>query len=392
MTTTVPEGEEIMRPRRLSRHDWPQNLREPKPGYYTFENPITGNTLVLGRIPLSDAKRQVREVNLLVAKKRDQGSLLNRLATQKPSTQTFGAWRDEYQTICERELKSAGKTMSLKTEENRRSLLNKALAAWKDIPLREITIQQVAELLNGLKDAQKFSSAQKMRSVLMHVFQTAEANGRIDRGHNPVSVTSSPGVQVKRARLTWEAFQAIYAAAAAFDPWVQNSMMLALVSSQRREDIGAATFRYSKGHSNMWLDGDWLMVEQGKGGNKLRIPLGLTLTCAALSLREVIGRCRDNVMSKHMIHHTRTYPNCPPGTPIRLDLISARFKDARDLTDLTWGEETPPTFHELRSLSQRLYQAQGNVDTQALLGHKNASMTAVYNDARGAEFKEVKVT
>lgn len=381
-----------MRPRRLSRRDWPTNLRQPRPGYFTYENPLTHEVLVLGRISLAEAKQEALAANLWLTKQQQQGTLIHRLATTKPSAQTFEAWLNEYRIIHERELKSAGKTLSPKSQENRRSLLKKALMVWKDLQLKEITTQHVAALLNDLKTAEKFSSAQKMRSILLHVFQTAEANGRIERGHNPVSVTSSPSVKVQRARLTWEAFELIYKAAAAFDPWVQNSMMLALVSAQRREDIGAATFRYTKGQSNMWLEGDWLLVEQGKGGNKLRIPLGLTLDCAGQSLREVIARCRDNVMSKHMIHHTRTFPNCRAGSPVRLDMISARFKDARELTDLIWGEQTPPTFHELRSLSQRLYKAQGNVDTQALLGHKNASMTAVYNDARGSEFKEVKVT
>lgn len=40
-----------------------------------------------------------------------------------------------------------------------------------------------------------------------------------------------------------------------------------------------------------------------------------------------------------------------------------------------------PTFHEQRSLSERLYREQG-VDTQKLLGHKTQKMTDRYNDDR----------
>lgn len=44
-----------------------------------------------------------------------------------------------------------------------------------------------------------------------------------------------------------------------------------------------------------------------------------------------------------------------------------------------------PTFHEQRSLSERLYRDQG-VDTQKLLGHKTQKMTDRYNDDRGKDW------
>lgn len=50
---------------------------------------------------------------------------------------------------------------------------------------------------------------------------------------------------------------------------------------------------------------------------------------------------------------------------------------------------TPPAFHEIRSLSARLYSEQGT-DAQALLGHKSPDMTAIYRDVRGAEWIEVR--
>ena len=48
-----------------------------------------------------------------------------------------------------------------------------------------------------------------------------------------------------------------------------------------------------------------------------------------------------------------------------------------------------PSLHEVRSLSARLYRAEG-VDVQTLLGHKNAEMTAIYEDDRGLSAKEWK--
>ncbi|MGD8105803.1 tyrosine-type recombinase/integrase [Pantoea sp. FN0302] len=47
----------------------------------------------------------------------------------------------------------------------------------------------------------------------------------------------------------------------------------------------------------------------------------------------------------------------------------------------------PPSFHEIRSLSGRLYETEnGKEFAQRLLGHKNISMTKKYLDSRGQEY------
>ena len=53
------------------------------------------------------------------------------------------------------------------------------------------------------------------------------------------------------------------------------------------------------------------------------------------------------------------------------------------------GSGAPPSLHECRSLSERLYRAQG-IDTRTLLGHKRQQMTDVYNDLRGLDAGEWK--
>lgn len=67
------------------------------------------------------------------------------------------------------------------------------------------------------------------------------------------------------------------------------------------------------------------------------------------------------------------------------------FARCRDNSGLEWGDKEPPTLHEIRSLSERLYKAEGRVNTQELLGHKDPRMTRVYHDPRGAEFIDVAV-
>jgi integrase len=65
------------------------------------------------------------------------------------------------------------------------------------------------------------------------------------------------------------------------------------------------------------------------------------------------------------------------------DTISRNFADELAKLELEWRDREPPTFHE--SLSERLYDKQGGVRTQDLLGHKDPRSTALYHDSRGTE-------
>ena len=66
------------------------------------------------------------------------------------------------------------------------------------------------------------------------------------------------------------------------------------------------------------------------------------------------------------------------------------FANARDAAKINWGDGTPPSFYEQRSLSERLYHQQG-IDTQVLLGHKHQRMTDLYHDDRGKEWTKLVI-
>ncbi|WP_339038280.1 hypothetical protein [Serratia symbiotica] len=62
--------------------------------------------------------------------------------------------------------------------------------------------------------------------------------------------------------------------------------------------------------------------------------------------------------------------------------MSKWFAKSRELTLLSWSG-SPPSFHEIRSLSARLYTESISGDgefAQKLLGHKLAAMTEKYQD------------
>ena len=51
------------RPRIRRRANWPENLHEPRPGYYVWRDPRSGKSTALGRMPLEQAIFEVVETN-----------------------------------------------------------------------------------------------------------------------------------------------------------------------------------------------------------------------------------------------------------------------------------------------------------------------------------------
>lgn len=140
--------------------------------------------------------------------------------------------------------------------------------------------------------------------------------------------------------------------------------------------------RFSDAH-----DG-YLWVTQGKTGAKVAIPLSLRLDAIGWTVGDIIAKCRDGSLSKYLLHHGRPHGSAKRGAPLFSTTISGRFSEARDAVGVKVAGKTPPTFHELRSLSLRLYHDQG-INAQALAGHKSENMTSVYRDVRGDEWVKV---
>lgn len=124
--------------------------------------------------------------------------------------------------------------------------------------------------------------AATMRSVLSDIFREAIVEGHIE--NNPVTPTRAAKVVVKRERLELAQYGPIRGAADTMPPWFGLAMDLALVSGQRREDLTQMRFSHV-------VDGR-LLVEQGKTGAMISLPLDLELKILGLRLGTVIDRCR----------------------------------------------------------------------------------------------------
>ncbi|WP_162505440.1 tyrosine-type recombinase/integrase [Candidatus Arsenophonus triatominarum] len=103
-----------------------------------------------------------------------------------------------------------------------------------------------------------------------------------------------------------------------------------------------------------------------KTETKIAIPLDLEIESTKLgNILKNINHEADFVITKNKRQITAVK-------------ISPEFTKFRDKTKLVWNG-SPPSFHEIRSLSARLYtEKNGSEFTRKLLGHKSEEMTAKY--------------
>ena len=368
-----------MTPRRRgsAKRGWPKNLYE-REGYFAWRHPGTGEEFGLGR-DRAAAFAQAVEANLHLAQLVHKSRLIHRLTGE--GERTVQAWNEKYQALLAKQPYAAVTLKSYK------SLGKRMVAMLKpQTPLQLVNALEASRVLEQTAvEEGKARLAQALRNFMRDSFREARVQGWY-LGENPIMDTKLPiSVEVKRARFTWETFQKVYGCIQL--EWLANAVDLALVSAQRREDIAVAQFAD-------FHDGAWFCQQQSEKSDdphRIAIPLNLRLDVFGKSVGDVLSQCRrTGVLSKHLIHQTIRRGNSPLGQPIWIDTLSRRFGEAVTASGLSWAPKDPPTFHELRSLSERLYKAQG-VDTQILLGHNDPETTQMYDNPRGAEWIWVKL-
>lgn len=349
--------------------------------YWRYKHPVTGKFHGLGTDE-TEAKAIATEANARLAENQRANLLktredIARAVNQSITTQT---WLNRYRKIQQDKAKAG--EIKAATVKMREPALNLMTSHFGLKPLAEVGTRDVAEIIDEMSDRGVARMAQMVRSVMIDVFKEAQHAGEVPPGYNPALATKKPRAKVTRQRLSLDEWHSIFAEARKMQPWAARSMLLALITGQRLTDIANMKF------SDIWDDA--LHIEQSKTGAKVAIPLSLRCEAIGVSLRDVIAECRDAILSPWVLHHHHSMNKCERGGQIKSDTITMGFKAARTRTGMTWDEGTPPTFHEQRSLSERLYREQG-IDTQTLLGHRSSKMTDKYNDDRGKEWKMVAV-
>ncbi|WP_222424524.1 tyrosine-type recombinase/integrase [Yersinia frederiksenii] len=344
----------------LTLEEWAQETYNSKP-------PITRR----------DATAQAIEANNYIESNFQPVALLERLRAPvptpiDPAVNSVATWLKQYTQLLNR------RGLAENTMKMRILQIGYINQKFGKMQIDAITTKHIADFINAYVDEGKSSMAVNLRSVLSDVFREAIADGLISS--NPVEATRTPSPKVKRERLDYDAFRKIHLAALQQPKWVSLSMALALMTGQRRDDI--RQLKRSDVH-----DGK-LWVIQGKTGNQIAISLSLRLEIMNTTLAEVIEQCLNNSKSEYLISSASKKSGREPGA-LNADSLTKAFVKALKATDLVY-EISPPSFHEIRSLASRLYEAEYSKEfAQKLLGHKSMKMTNVYLDSRKNEWVEI---
>jgi integrase len=318
-------------------------------------------------MPLAQAIHEAQQANFAIANLKPTTTLVERLNTPK-------------ETIADLLLKMPVGKAKPTTIRHRKYVDNAIRDELGAIKCAELTTKHIAEMLEKIEGRGKMQWAVHVRSRMKVLCRRGKALGWMK--DNPATDTERAKVIVKRRRLTFEEFQAIYEKAPQVALWLQNAMLLALISGQDRSTVARWERSFQK-------DG-YAVLTRGKTGVRIAIPLELRMDVLGMSLADVIARCRlTGIVSKYLIHHIRPNVNAPKGSAIKIKTFTAKFKEARDLAGIT-GDDAP-TFHEMRSLTKRLYMEQGGIDTKALLGHMTDAIADMYANSRGLEPMKVRI-
>lgn len=251
-------------------------------------------------------------------------------------------------------------------------------AKWKNTALEDITLLAINEML----DEHPNSSSNLLRLLLIDVMANAVAKGLIDT--NLAANTLPKIVKKARKRHTLEGLTAIRACA---EPWLQNAIDLALLTTQRRIDITKLK----------WADirDGWMYIAQSKttdydedeeqdeyemaGAGFVRIRIDS-------EIQAVLDRARkSDVVSPFVIHRIpkkkfkQNMANKEHWTEVAADTVTEYFHKARQQANPypKLSAKQLPGFHEIRALSIHLYKQMGK-DPQSLAGHTSPEMTELY--------------
>ncbi|KEA51458.1 integrase [Mangrovibacter sp. MFB070] len=341
----------------------PKNLTYRKRDKSFFwRNPLTKKEFALGQISRRDAISQAIEANNFIEQNYTPVALIEKL--KGTNSYTVNKWIERYSVILQR------RNLSVNTHKIRTNQLATVRSGLGEMILAEVTTRHIAGFLEPWIAAGKNTMAGAMRSVLSDMFREAIVEGHITQ--NPVEPTRAPKIEVARERLTLTAYTAIREAAEQMPAWFPLALDLALITGQRREDIASMKFSQIKDER--------LYVCQIKTGMRIALPLSLSLASVGLRLGTVIDRCRLVSRTDYLISAGKR-KNSPEGG-IHPDGLTKKFVAARKLSAIRFSNN-PPTFHEIRSLSGRLYKDAYNDEfAQKLLGHTSENTTRLYLDER----------
>ena len=353
--------------------------------YWQYYNQLENQFVSMG-VDETIAKAAAVELNRIIAERQVENAFTlvdSILRKDNPDSKKIRlhSWVDKYCDFLDK--RQERKELAYGTVRQRKASAIVLKSKISNMHLADMGAREMAAILEEYKDQDKYRMANQLRHHWADLFKEAQYAGEVPPGFNPALATRKISFTTRRGRLELEDWRRIFEASKGWSHFASCSLLLALVTGQRLGDIIKMKF------TDIW--DDYLHIEQEKTGNKIALPLSLYCEPIAMSLKQVIDYCRDQTLTPFLVHHTRTLRRARTGGQVSKTSLSKMFCDIRNELGIeSDGGKTPPTFHEQRSLSERLYEKQG-INTQLLLGHATAAMTAAYHDDRKNDWVKLAV-
>ncbi len=261
-----------------------------------------------------------------------------------------------------------------KTFQEKKQFLNEITNAFGDCRYDKISVRQLQNFLDNVFNSGCQFKAKRLRMMLIDIFNEAERVALITSKFNPASITRKYKANIKRRRITLTEFRVLLTYADNHVPiWFHSALVFAFLTAQRRADIVLA-------HADNVYN-DQLHIAQHKSRRSTkqsRIALPLDLYNAELNL--TLAQFIDNNANGFIVNND--------GNKISEWALSFYF--CKYWREIFGKSDDQPSFHEIRSLSERYYRDQG-VQTKNLLGHKKQTTTDIYNDIRSDDWLVLKL-
>lgn len=351
----------VARPRKKGNLDLPLNLYRGDGGAYRYRHPVTGKFHSMGTDKVK-AFRAAQKLNDLLIPTPD---LVAKVLNDGEEVVLFKDFA--YQYLNNITLKG-GRPLAENTRKNYTSVIGRMCSVFGDVAISQLTLKTITNYIESVPTSTAFLS----RSVLCCIYDVAVAKGLCKE--NVARLTLPIDTPRKRKRHTVEGLAKIRAAA---EPWLQNAIDLAFLTTQRRIDICHMKWSDIK-------DGYLHVAQQkttkesddafevGQGAGYVRIKINA-------ELQAVLDRCKSNLNCEYILHDPEHRTVELRNQMVNKWRVSSAFNRAviksKAYPSLS-GRELP-TFHEIRALAIFLHKKKG-LSAQNLAGHSKQQMTKKY--------------
>ena len=364
----------MARPRKKGNLDLPLNLYRGDNGSYRYRHPTTGKFHSMGTDKLK-AYRAAQKLNDMLIPVPD---LVAKVLNGGEESILFKDFSRDY--LDNLTLKG-GRPIAENTKKNYNSLISRMCRAFGNKAISDITLKEITQYFESISIA----SASISRSVLCSIFDVAVAKGLCKE--NTARLTLAIDVPRQRKRHTVVGLAKIREVA---EPWLQNAIDLAFLTTQRRVDICHMKWSDIK-------DGYLYVAQQkttkesddafdvGQGAGYVRIKINE-------ELQAVLDRCKSDLGSKYIIHNKDNRIAARRKTMIQPNTLSKAFTDAvikSKAYPKLKGREIP-TFHEIRALAIFLHKKEG-LSAQELAGHSSKNMTQKYESGHDIVWNDAEI-